>query len=118
CRSRASCSCEPPLNERVSLMRLEHRLDGRADRDRLSWITEQVADHPDPAGARQLDEDDDVRPGILERGMDGMPRALPAVDRAASLDRLPAEIEREARMTDPLGSPLPRAARATPLHAQ
>src|SRR5947199_4663911 len=97
-------------------MRLEHRLHGRADRDRSSRIAEQVADHPDPAGVRQLDQDDDVRPSILERGMHRMPRALPAVDRAAPVDRLPSEIEGEAPVTDPLRPPLPRATRATALH--
>ena len=52
-------------------MRLEDRFDGPADDDVLTWIAEQVADHPDPAGVRQLDEDDDVRPGVRERGMHG-----------------------------------------------
>src|SRR5204862_2384390 len=50
--------------------------------------------------------------------MHGMPHALPAVDRPAPLHRLPREVERQARVTDPLRTPLPGAARAAPLHAK
>src|SRR5262249_48192976 len=97
---------------------LEHRHDGRADGDVLMWITDQVAEHADPARVRQLDEHDDVGPRVLERGMHRVPHALPAVDRAAPLRRVPAHVERETRVADPLRAPLPRATRAATLHAQ
>src|SRR5262245_23102598 len=67
-------------------VRLEHGFDGRADPHELARIAEEIPQHADVAGPRQLHEHHDVRTMLLEGGMHGVPRTLPAVDGAAPLD--------------------------------
>src|SRR3546814_6416686 len=91
-------------------MVFEHRLDLGAYPDRLLRIAEQVADQADIVAVRQLDQDDDVRPVTLERGVHRVPDALPTDDAAAALDLFPAHGEGPAAGADPLRPPLPAAA--------
>ena len=105
----------PPVHQRERgrrvVVRLEHGLHGRADRHRLLGIAEKIADHPDAARVRQLDQDHDVGPAAAQRGMHRMPRALPGVDRPrAARRRVPRQVEAEAAVADPLRAPLPAAA--------
>src|SRR4029453_14555133 len=81
-------------------------------------IAEEVPEHPDMAGFRQLHERHDVRGMPLERGMHRMPGPLPAIDEAPTLDPLPFDVEGQALVADPLGSPEPGAAIAAALDAQ
>src|SRR5215831_19975702 len=92
------------------VVRLEHGFHRRADPDELTRVAEEIAEHADIAGAGQLDEHHDVGAVILEGRMHGMPRTLPAIDDASSLDALPAHVEREAGVADPFRPPLPRVA--------
>src|SRR5262245_18685432 len=75
------------------VVRLEHGFDGRADLHELARVAEEIAQHADVAGVRQLHEHDDVRAMLLERGMHGVPGAFPAKDRAAAFDPLPGHVE-------------------------
>src|SRR5215475_1026078 len=100
------------------VVRLEHGLDGRADPDELARIAEEIAEHADVTRLQQLDEHHDVGAVILEGGMYGMPWALPAIDDAPPFDALPAHVEGEAGVTDPLRPPLPRAAAPAALNHQ
>src|SRR5215469_6433481 len=100
------------------VVRLEHGFDGSADPDELTRIAEEIAEHADATRVRQLDEHHDVGAVILEGGMHGMPRAFPAIDDAPPLDALPAHIEGQAGVADPLRPPLPRAAAPAALHHQ
>src|SRR5262245_15451779 len=100
------------------VVRLEHGLDGGADPDELARVAKEIAEHADVPGPGQLDEHHDVGAVVFEGGMHGMPRALPAIDDAPPLDALPAHVEREAGMADPLWPPLPRAAVPAALHAE
>src|SRR5579885_1735800 len=97
-------------------MRLEHRHNGRTDIDLLLRIAEQVSDHANASRLRQLDQRKDVSAAVAQGGMHRMPGARPAVDAAARLNRLPADVERAAGMAQPLRPPLPAAARIAPLH--
>src|SRR5207253_8861562 len=79
---------------------------------------DQVTDHADIAGVRELDEHDDVWRRVGERAVDRVPDALPAVDAAGRLDRGPLRGERPASVADPLRSPAPDAAVGAALHAE
>src|SRR4029434_2081812 len=111
-----------PVHERERnlgvVMWLEHRGHRRADSHELTRIADQVAEHADAPGLRQFHEHHDVRAVLLEGGMHGVPRALPAVDDAAAVHALPAHLEGEARVADPLGTPLPGAALSAALDDQ
>src|SRR5882672_3668427 len=111
-----------PLYERERrrgvVVRLEHRLHRRADRDLLRRVSCQVPDHAHVAGLGQLDQHDDVRSVVPQRRMHRVPGALPRIDAAAWRHRHPLEIEGEAAVADPLRSPLKSAAGAAALHAQ
>src|SRR5215831_10263088 len=78
-------------------------------------IAEQVTDHADVVVVGKLHQHDDIGAVALQRAVNGMPGAFPAVDAAAPGDLLPAHPERAASMTHPLRTPLPRAAVLAPL---
>lgn len=99
-------------------MRLEDGLDGGPDPDFLMRIAEEVPEHPDMAGLRQLHQRHDVRGMPLERWMHRMPGPLPAIDETPTLHPLPFEVEGQALVADPLRSPEPGAAIAAALDAQ
>src|SRR5262249_4675647 len=100
------------------VMRLEHGFHRCADLDELPRIAEQVAEHADVAGAGQPDGHHDVGAVILEGGVHGVPRTLPAVDDAPPLDALPAHVEGQAGVADPFRPPLPRVAAPAALDHQ
>src|SRR5262245_56205330 len=78
-------------------------------------IAEQVADHADVVAVGKLHQHDDVGAVALQRAVNGMPGAFPAVDAAAPGDLFPAHAERAASVTHPLRAPLPCAAILAPL---
>ena len=95
---------------RLGLMVLEDRIDGRADRDLALGRGHEVADHADPVRVGELDEDDHVGAGLGEHRVDGMMRALPAVDPRLARNGRELEIEGMAAVAEMFGGPLPGAA--------
>ena len=107
------------MNGRVGVcVVLEDRLDIVADRYFLLGVAEQVADHADLVGVRQLDDDDHVGDRLGERGVHGVPDPLPGEDPPASLHLPPLEVVREAAVADPLRPPLMLLAGGAVLHPQ
>src|SRR4029434_7359672 len=72
----------------------------------------------DMAGLRQLHQRHDVRGMPLERGVHRMPGPLPTIDEAPALHPLAYDMEEQALVADPLGSPEPGATIAAALDAQ
>ena len=91
-------------------MILEDGLNFRVERWVLCRIAEQIPNHADVAGVGELDHRNYIGTRLLERGMDRIPSADPAMETAASGDFLPSEVEGAAVVTDPFGAPLELAA--------
>ena len=84
----------------------------------LLRVAEQVADHADAVGLRQLDQHDDVGALLGQRRVHRVPDALVAVDHALGRRLLVAQVEGVAVVAEPLGSPLPAVARVAALQQQ
>src|ERR1022692_428706 len=95
---------------------LENRFDLRIEGRLLFRIAEQISNHPHIVGIGQLDQHRNIRTGVLERGMNRIPNALPTIDAPAARHAMPAQIEAVASMANPFGTELKRATRDASLH--
>src|SRR6516164_1269010 len=97
-------------------MMLEHAFDLSPDCDGLHRIAEQVADHANAAGMRQLDQHGEIGAMLLEGCMGRMPDALPAEDAPMGFDLGPFGVKRVAFVAEPLRAELPSLAVGAALH--
>jgi hypothetical protein len=69
---------------------------------RLQRITQEIAHHPDRSGIGDLHQHRDIGHVLAQRGVRGVPHALPAEDAAPRLDLGPVGIEGVAGIAYPL----------------
>jgi len=86
--------------------------------DCLHWIAQEVADHSDIAGMRQLDERHEIRALVFQGGVRGMPYTLPAIYSAGRLRFDPVDLEGKAVVAKPFRAPLECAALRAALDRQ
>ena len=97
-------------------MMFEFTLDAGADGDRLHRVAQEIADHPDISGFRQLDEDRKVGAMFAQSLVRRAPDPLPTEDAATRLDIGPLHFKGMATMAKPFRPELPGFARRATLH--
>src|SRR5690606_3511951 len=98
-----------------AVMMLEDRLHLRSDDDLLMGVSQEIADHAYISRMRQFDDSNDIGAGILQRGMNGMPDAGPAVDHPLWSHLRPFKIKCLRVVGNPLGRPLIGTGAGVPL---
>lgn len=98
------------------LMMFEDAFDLIADSEGLLGIAQQVSDHSDVSGMRQVYEYSQVRTARLQSGMRGMPHSLPAEDSTYRFNLGPCQLKGVTGMAYPFRTKLPRCATIAALH--
>ena len=88
-------------------MMFETSFDRGSYLHRLQRITEEIAYDPDRSGMGDLHQHRDIGHVLAQRGMRGVPHALPAEDAAPRLDLGPVGIEGMANIAYPFRAKLP-----------